>query len=551
MSSPIITPLSPTLLNEQLKRQLEMNKSQAVAPRSFYSTIVTDIQRPTNTRLDDARFFEKTPEDLASDEVNEQHNSEEKNKKRRKTGISALVSNSPAETKYRSVGMYAMGIANAGIFLQNIAALTRSGILDKNPQSFNLLGSMVNLSSIFMPMHLRLPAFVAGTSLYMGGAALAQSHENQAQVAQPVRSEENFSNIADKAKWNSYKYFPHPAYTKEVNGKKVGFMHMAHPGTFAAMARAKFFNVYKPMFRSMQPTFDSLEKKLPFVTEQTKYIVPSMLANIAGSTAQLGWMTGKLLTDWNFAHDALTFFERREFLKGTTYKIPNAPEYALALGAVIPLALMSGALAVDGMNKLKEMHEKKDVSEHAVNLAPEKTAPTSSKKEDPFAKKHSSNVELVANASSVIPQLANLMFLPIIMAEGIGKPVKFIVKGLSKHHQITPTLNAGLIATSVGSLVSAVAATVSDLAIVPRYVAYISDIMFMAFSGATSAGLMRNVFEAQFENPQIAHLVPSMKPFKYMDAVVEAKHKGWTNLWDSRRVPKLPELEKLKAEISG
>ena len=362
----------------------------------------------------------------------------EEEKKKHESAIQALPPNSQKEEKFRTLGRYALAVANAGIFTQNMVAVLRAPVLDQVPQPLNVLGSLVNLASCFVTPVARLPMFVAGTSLYMGGSALSQSHMDQVSVSQASKSAETFFQIVEGSKWNSFKEFRHPAYLRpmserakahyaqylEYSKKKTdpkiseimpnataadykGFKHMAHPGSMASLARNKYYETFFPLMDAWSPAF----KNIP-LPETIKYMIPSFTASTIAGTKQLGWMRAKMATDWRFAHDALLFTTRREFVKGTNITMTNAPSYVLAIGSVLPLLMLSAAMLVEGGKRAyKTTHKKGDPDNMTANESVDQQTPA---KEDPFAKKQANTVELVANVSSIIPQLANLMFLPVI-----------------------------------------------------------------------------------------------------------------------------------------
>jgi hypothetical protein len=526
---------APNATKAKLKHQ-----PQPYQHKQFYPLTLPpgEIRVPyANERLD--QFLKLSPEELAKqlpqpdakpDANVDKDNDADKKKdqaQRKSYGLAALSSNSPRESKLRTIGQYALAATNAGIFTQNIMSMTRSSALDQTPQIFNLLGSSVNLASCFLPMPLKMPAFVAGTSLFMGGTALGRSHYNQAAVPQVVREDRTFKDVAIKTKWNSAEFFPHPDYMRpDKNGNKTfGFMHRAHPGAMAQLARNQYFKTYHKVN-------DALEPKLtvPALGKFSKAL-PSSIASTIGGIHQLGWMTAKMF-DLNFAHDALSFVNRQEFLKGTKFEMPAAPEYALALGAVLPVTMLAGSLGFEGVKKMRAKHQAEALGDDSTNNQPPKP-------EDPFSRKPTSTVKMVANASSIIPQVANLMFLPLIRKEATGKPIHIRPSGTGLQHAITPRLNANLIqAGSYGSIASAAVSTLSDVGLMPRYMAYLGDIMFMASSGLTSSGLMRSLFEDQFRITQAAHLFSTPNAWDHMAQVVEAEHNGNAKRTPKGRIPK-------------
>ena len=484
--------------------------------------------------------------------------------------IQALPAHSQKESDLKMLGRYALAIANAGIFTQNLVAVLRAPVLDFVPQPFTVVGSLVNLASCFVPSVARLPLFVAGTSLYMGGSALSQSHMDQVNVSQPSKSlkDDMFYKTVKWSKWNSFKEFTHPDYLRAMSaeakehyqrykasfkqGRKLfeimpeatekdykGFMHMAHPGCMATLARNKYYQTYFSLMDQWSPTF--AKASLP---DLIKYAVPSFVASSLAGAKQLGWMVGKMATDWRFAHDALMLTTRREFVKGTQITTPNAPSYVLAIGSVIPLLMLSAAMLTEG--------SKQAVSKHRSPAGSSNQASSSRSTEDPFAKQPSSTVKLVANVSSIIPQLANLMFLPIIWRDGGGNPLHIHPTGLKLDHAITPRFNATLVGTgSLGALVSALTAVVSDVGLVPRYVAYLSDIAFMAFSGVTSAGLARNAFENTFRNTQSTHLVPTPNAIQHATQLAQARLNGFFAGFSPRRIPKTTSVSTMLEEAAS
>lgn len=557
----------------------------------------------------------------------------EKHAHEEKHGTQGLAPKTRKENNLKTVALYASTALNASIFLSNLAGTLSSTTLRQNPQPLNVMGSLINLGSVFLPDPLKLPAFVAGTALFMGGNAITQTHSDRCDVSRPVQSKEAFEQIAIGGRWNSYgnDKFPHPEYVRNnpvrqavmdineaatqakkglgllplkkdevlpddwqadvkarfakaladagdskkqalypkvaprptqaelakladsVKGlehaiehglghpdkqavrtqldtalkavaahepPRFGFAHLAHPGFLGQMAQEKYYNVFYPLIDGIKLGGVHLK-------------VPTVLASTAGSVTQLGWMAGKMLTDWNFAHDVLVFAQRKEFMKGTEYTIPNSRGYALALGAVLPLAMLGTAGAVQVLQK----HTK-----GKKNAVPDATS-EQQRKDDPFSRHKSGAFELVANASSIMPQLANLLMVPIIAKEGIGKPVHIMPMGTNIQHAITPRFNANLIqAGSLGALASATLATISDLGLLPRYVAHLSDIAFMGLSGMTQMGLARNTFEEEFRIAQAFHLFPTPSMFEHMRQYKEADKKGWLNLWPKNRVPTLPKV---------
>jgi hypothetical protein len=72
----------------------------------------------------------------------------------------------------------------------------------------------------------------------------------------------------------------------------------------------------------------------------------------------------------------------------------------------------------------------------------------------------------------------------------------------------------------------------------PRYVAYLAGVAFMAFSGLTSTGLARNIFENQFRITQLGHFFPTPNAIEHARDLQSAKLKGWLKGWDISRIPK-------------
>jgi hypothetical protein len=508
-------------------------------------------------------FWELSPEQLAQQTKASSHKpisaettenlpkskptSKEENKKG--DSIQSLDPSTEKESRYRTIGRYALAVANAGILAQNLASVSRSALLDQTPQVFNLTGSMLNLASCFVAPVARLPMFVAGTSFFMGGAALAQSHSDQCDVTQTPKTNQMYHSVM-QGKWDSSKEFPHPFYqVKTPEGKTKGMMHMVHPGAFASMARNEYFKTFYPLLETLKKPF----KHAPLPHEM-KLIIPSSIASGVAGVKQLGWMVGKMATNWRFAHDALQLTSRKEFLKGTEYPTVRAPSYVLALGAVLPITMLGGALLYEGGKKVKNNIQHQIDSKDPANMsaAASVDTPAVTKTEDPFEKKRSNAVKLVANASSIIPQVANALFLLTIWREGGGKPLHIMPSGLPMEHAITPRLNAGLIGIgSLGSAVSAGIATLSDLALLPRYVAYLADIAFMAFSGITSVGIGGNTFETNFRITQAAHLFPTPDPIKHMRDLQKAQKNPFFHvLWKGRH-PNLPDIQALRDSLKG
>jgi hypothetical protein len=529
---------------------------------------------PLKTTTKSGNPFSKPPSVVTASNPSSVASSQSpEDKKKSQPSIQALPAHSQKESDLKTLGRYALAIANAGIFTQNLVAVLRAPVLDFVPQPFTVLGSLVNLASCFVPSMARLPLFVAGTSLYMGGSALSQSHMDQVNVSQMSKREAD--NMFDKAvrgsKWNSFKEFPHPDYLRAMSpeakehyqqykaslkqGRKLfeimpeatgkdykGFMHMAHPGCMASLARNKYYKTYFSLMDQWCPAFT--KASLP---DSIKYAVPSFVASSFAGAKQLGWMVGKMATDWRFAHDALMPTTRREFVKGTLITTPNAPSYVLAIGSVIPLLMLSAAMLTEGSKKVVFKH-----TSHANTSNQASSSQSTRQAEDPFAKQPSSTVKLVANVSSIIPQLANLMFLPIIWREGGGNPLHIHPTGLKLDHAITPRFNATLVGTgSLGALVSALTAVVSDVGLVPRYVAYLSDIAFMAFSGVTSAGLARTAFENTFRNTQSTHLVPTPNALQHARQLAQARLNGFLAGFSRRRVPQTTPLSKMLSEADS
>ncbi len=561
--------------NPSVNPQTPFLNAKKPAAFQYTASSLSEPTRPVESTPES--FWELSPEDLAKQTKRQplppppakvQKEKDEK-KKKQESAIQALPANSKKEEQFRTLGRYALAIANAGIFTQNMVAVLRAPVLDQVPQPFNVLGSLVNLASCFVPPVARLPMFVAGTSLYMGGSALTQSHMDQVNVSQMSKSNKEFFKAVEGSKWNSFDEFPHPAYLRPLSNRakahyaeylakkqpsKIlpvatkadykGFMHMAHPGSMASLARNKYYETYLPLMDAWTPAF----KKMP-LPESIKYLLPSFTASSIAGAKQLGWMVGKMATDWRFAHDALMFTTRREFLKGTEISMPNSASYVLAIGSVLPLVMLSAAMLAEGGKQVyKKSHAKNDQGMTANESVDQ---PPSTKTEDPFAKTHANTVELVANASSVIPQLANLMFLPILLKEGNGNPLNIHPTGLKLDHAITPRLNAALVGTgSLGALLSALTAVGSDLSLTPRYVAYLANIAFMAFSGVTTAGLARKSFEESFNNKQTTHWFQTPNAIEHARQVAEARFKGWDTHIAKGRLPQHTPLDQLEREAN-
>lgn len=575
MSSNLSMNASASLLSSPQHPFAKAKKSNAF---QYGASTPTEPMRPVESTPDS--FWEMTPQDLAKQTApsplppashTKKETKEEEKKKKRESPIQALPANSKKEEQYRTLGRYALAVANAGIFTQNIVAVLRAPVLDQVPQPFNVVGSLVNLASCFVPPVARLPMFVAGTSLYMGGSALTQSHMDQVNVSQASKSAKTFFQNVEDSQWNSFDEFPHPAYLRPMseeakahyaaylakkqpskimpNATKTdykGFMHMAHPGSMASLARNKYYETYFPLMDALSPAF----KKSP-LPESIKYMIPSFTASSVAGAKQLGWMVGKMATDWKFAHDALMFTTRREFLKGTNITMPNSASYVLAIGSVLPLMMLSAAMLTEGGKQAYKHTHKTDDAKNLKNMTANESVdqPSNAKTEDPFAKTHSNTVELVANVSSVIPQLANLMFLPIIWREGGGNPLHIHPTGLKLDHAITPRFNASLVgAGSIGALVSALTAVGSDLSMTPRYVAYLADIAFMAFSGVATAGLARKGFEEAFNIKQTMHFFPTPNSLEHARQVAEARKNGWNIV--KGRMPKNTPMSQLEQEAS-
>lgn len=525
---------APSLLNPSLQRL-----GKTTTPDNFWELNPAQLAKQSKAPLH---------ADLAdSKQDNTTQEKKTKQDKKKDDSIQGLPPSTEKESRYRTIGRYALAVANAGILAQNLASVSRSALLDQTPQVFNLTGSVLNLASCFVAPAARLPLFVLGNASFMGGAALAQSHGDQCDVTQTPKTNHMYHSVM-QGKWDSSKEFPHPFYqVKTPEGKTKGMMHMVHPGAFASMARGEYFKTYFPLFETLKKPFE--HAPLP---HEMKLIIPSSIASGVAGVKQLGWMVGKMATDWRFAHDALQLTSRKEFLKGTEFPTVRAPSYVLALGAVLPITMLGGALLYEGGKSVKNTIQHKMDPKDPANMSASDSVDTNAvtNTEDPFKNKRSNAVELVANASSIIPQVANALFLLMIRNEGFGKPVHIKSSGLPMEHPITPRLNAGFVGVgSFGSAVSAGIATLSDLALLPRYVAYLADIAFMAFSGITCVGLGRHTFETNFRITQAAHLFPTPDPIKHMRDLQKAqKNPLFHVLWKGRH-PNLPDIQALRDSL--
>jgi hypothetical protein len=525
-----------------------------------WATHYQEIRVPYATQ-DIDRFLRISPEHLAALQLQAEagqraqakQNDDDDNDKEppKKYGLAALASNSPKESKLRTIGQYAMAATNAGIFAQNIGTFVRSAALDQVPQSFNLIGSVVNIGSCFVPAPLKMPMFVLGTSMFMGGTALARSHVNQSAVPDIALEKKTLKEVAD-ARWNSNKHFPHPHYTRldtKDGVKHLSFSHLAHPGYLAHLARKQYFDTLYPTFANLKHATDRLNENKHFNLNflgEFKYAPASFAASTLAGTKQLYWMLKQMATEKGFSRDALKFVTRKDIIKGVEYTMPAAPEYALALGAAIPATLLFGASAVTGVRKVSQLLNKPKTEEEAQAREAKKQAA-----EDPFSRKPADVMKTVANVSSAFPQVANLMLLPLVAFEASGLPLHICPSGTKVQHAITPRLNASLIgAGSAASLVTAGLSTLSDVGVLPRYAGYLGDMMFMASSGLTGAGLMRTLFEQQFRITTLAHLYSTPDSQQHMHQLVMAYFRGWKPGF-GQRMANLPQPKMMDAQLNA
>ena len=400
----------------------------------------------------------------------------------------------------RKVMQAAITTLNAGLFIQNVATVVRSVVLAQIPQTFTFAGSSINLVSLFLPAQAKLPAFVAGLSLSMGGAALALSQSRQCNVDRLDNTLEAYQIAMNPAWKDSAKVFPYPGYIRYKDGRAIGTYHMLHPGSMAKMAREQYDAVFNKMTKDWK-----LPKQLTFA------------ADLTAGTWQLLWMNGKMLSDPTFAYDALRFVPRAEFVRGSKYTMCNAPEYALAIGAVAPLVLMAGAIVVEGFQKAKHKLENKFDPTKPVSL--DESDPNSveakAKKQALFQK--STPLQLAANISAILPAVANLMFVPAIAVAASGNPVQSITKGTNFSYKITPSLDANLIKVgSIGAISSALVSTASGLGWMPKVFSDTADLLFLAFSSLSGWGLSRNTLATEPRTTQVEHAFPNADQHQYI-----------------------------------
>jgi len=400
----------------------------------------------------------------------------------------------------RTAMQTAITTLNAGLFIQNTATMVRSMVLAQLPQSFSVFGSGINLVSLFLPSQFKLPAFVLGLSTSMGGAALALSQSRRCAVDRVAPTLEAFKQVSTPAWKGSAKLFPYEGYMHYKNGEAYSSFHLIHPGALATMARTKYDTVFNELSKTMFTKREAGGMGLPRIL--------SFIPDLAAGAYQLAWMNGKMLTDWGFAYDALRPIERSEFVRGSRYTMPNAPEYALAIGAVAPLALMGAALGVESMQKAHNKLEAKFDPTKPVEqqLSADGTKPT---KPDALFQK-ASPLQLAANISAIIPSLANLMFIPAIEVASGGNPLYSVTKGTNFFYKATPQLDATLMKVgSIGSIVTALTSSASGLGLLPKSVADTSDLAFLSFSALSSVGNSRNTMATESRTTQAEHLNPA------------------------------------------
>jgi hypothetical protein len=399
----------------------------------------------------------------------------------------------------RKVMQAAITTLNAGLFLQNAATVVRSIVLAQIPQTFTFAGSSINLLSLFLPAQARLPAFVAGLSLSMGGASLALSQARRCNVDRLDNTLDAYKTAMNPMWKDSAKVFPYPGYLRYKDGQAIGTFHMLHPGSMAMLAREQYDTVFNKMTQEWK-----LPKRLSFV------------ADLSAGAWQLLWMNGKMLSDPTFAYDALRFVPRAEFVRGGKYTMCNAPEYALAIGAVAPLVLMAGALVVEGFQNAKTGLEKKfDPTKPNTQTIDPNSAEAKAKKQALFQK--STPLQLAANVSAILPALANLMFVPAIAVAASGNPIQSITKGTNVSYKITPKLDATLIKVgSIGAISSALVSTASGMGWMPKVFSDTADLLFLAFSALSGWGLSRNTLATEPRTTQVEHKYPNADQHRYI-----------------------------------
>ncbi len=400
----------------------------------------------------------------------------------------------------RTAMQTAITTLNTGLFIQNTATMVRSMVLAQLPQSFSVFGSGINLMSLFLPAQLKLPAFVVGLSTSMGGAALALSQSRRCAVDRMAPTLEAYKQVTNPAWKGAAEIFPYEGYMHYKNGEISSSFHLVHPGSLAVLARTKYDNVFNAMSKKMFTKTTEGGMGLPRIL--------SFIPDLAAGAYQLAWMNGKMLTDCGFAYDALRPIERSEFVRGSRYTMPNAPEYALAIGAVAPLALMGAALGVESVQKAHNKLEAKFDPNKPIDqqLAAEGTKPA---KQDALFQK-ASPLQLAANISAIIPSLANLMFIPAIEVASGGNPLYSVTKGTNFFYKATPHLDATLMKVgSIGSIVTALTSSASGLGLLPKSVADTSDLAFLSFSALSSVGSSRNTMATESRTTQAEHNNPA------------------------------------------
>ena len=411
---------------------------------------------------------------------------------------------------------------NAGLFLQNLATVVRSGFLAQLPQSFNLIGSSVNLVSLFVPKSMQLALFVMGLSMNMGGLALSLSQVRGINADRLDNTMEAYGEALDPHWRGSFKEFPHPNYIVNKGAKQYSSFHLMHPGALAELARKQYRTAHAKVSGVM---FDKL--KLPKAV--------SFIPDVAAGTYQLLWMNGKMATDWGFAIDALRPMQRSEFTRGSKFPLPNAPEYVLALASIAPLVLMGGALVLEGFQKAKNGIEKKFDPTKPVSAENNQQPATSTAIENtPEAKKgvfqHAKPLQLAANISAVLPAFANLMFVPIIEVAGAGNPVNIAVKGSNFFYRISPKLDATLVKYgSIGAITAAAVSTASGLGWTPKVFSDTADLAFLGFTALSNVGMSRNTFSNESRTTTLERTYAT--PDQHQNMTDATKHRLF---WESQ-----------------
>lgn len=432
------------------------------------------------------------------------------------------VTVTPNNKTTHQVMQAAITTLNAGLFLQNLATVVRSGFLAQLPQSFNLIGSTVNLVSLFVPKSMQLALFVMGLSMNMGGWALSLSQVRGINADRLDNTMEAYGEALDPHWRGSFKEFPYPNYIVNKGAKQYSSFHLMHPGALAELARKQYRTAHAKVSGVM---FDKL--KLPKAL--------SFIPDVAAGTYQLLWMNGKMATDWGFAMDALRPMQRSEFTRGSKFPLPNAPEYVLAIAAIAPLVLMGGALVLEGFQKAKNGIEKKfDPTKPVSAENNQQSAASTATENTPEAKKgvfqHAKPLQLAANISAVLPAFANLMFVPIIEVAGSGNPVNIAVKGSNFFYRISPKLDAALVKYgSIGAITAAAVSTASGLGWTPKVFSDTADLAFLGFTALSNVGMSRNTFSNESRTTTLERTYAT--PDQHQNMTDATKHRLF---WESQ-----------------